>query len=183
MSDAPANFEDLLNTSATDAVRPPARPGGTYRGTFKSSADTISSKKRTKGLEMTFSDLEPLGDVDMAAYDNYVSSPAVKPEEDVMTDSFWITTKALYRIREFCEACGVDAEGRTVIQMVGDALGERVLLTVQQTVGDKGTYSNITGYAKDEYGVREGVEVLGADAPSRLVHTLTRCPIHIVRGE
>ncbi|MGW8177686.1 MAG: hypothetical protein ACWGQW_02660 [bacterium] len=150
MSEAPQDFSDLLNTSAEDAVRPPARPGGTYRATFKSSADTISSKKRTKGLEFTFSDLEPLSDVDQAAWDNYVSSPAVKPEEDTMTDTFWITQKSLYRIREFCEACGVDPKGKTLIQMVADALGERVLLTVQQTVGEKGTFSNITGYAKDE---------------------------------
>ncbi len=150
MSEAPDNFSDLLNTAAEDAVRPPARPGGTYRSTFKSSADTISSKKRTKGLEFTFSDLEPLSDVDSAAWENYTSSPAVKPEEDVMSDSFWITTKALYRIREFCEACGVDPKGKTIIQMVGEAVGERVLLTVQQSVGEKGTFSNITGYAKDE---------------------------------
>jgi len=149
MSEAPQDFSDLLNTSAEDAVRPPARPGGTYRTTFKSTADTISSKKRTKGLEFTFSDLEPLADVDQAAWDNYISSPAVKPEEDVMTDTFWITQKSLYRIREFCEACGVSPEGKTIIQMVGDALGERLLVTVQQTVGEKGTFSNITGYAKD----------------------------------
>jgi len=150
MSEAPQDFSDLLNTSAEDAVRPPARPGGTYRATFKSSADTISTKKRTRGLEFTFSDLEPLSDVNQEAWDNYISSPAVKPEEDTMTDTFWITQKSLYRIREFCEACGVKPEGKTIIQMVGDALGERVLLTVQQTVGEKGTFSNITGYAKDE---------------------------------
>ena len=150
MSDAPSDFSDLLNTSAEDAVRPPARPGGTYRGTFKSSADTISRQKRTKGMEMTFVDLEPLADVDSAAYEKYISSPAVKPEEDVMTDTFWITQKSLYRIREFCEACGGSPEGKTILQMVGDAIGERVLLTVQQNVGEKGTFSNITGYAKDE---------------------------------
>ncbi len=150
MTDVPQDFSDLLNTSAEEVVRPPARPGGTYRGTFKSSADTISSKKRTNGLEFTFSDMEPLSDVDQAAWENYVSSPAVKPEEDTMSDSFWITTKSLYRIKEFCEACGVNAAGKTIIQMVGDAIGERVLLTVQQTVGEKGTYSNITGYAKDD---------------------------------
>jgi hypothetical protein len=150
MSEAPQDFSDLLNTSAEDAVRPPARPGGTYRSTFKSSADTISSKKRTKGLEFTFADLEPLSDVDQGAWEHYVASPAVKPEEDVMTDTFWITQKSLYRIREFCEACGVGADGKTIIQMVGDALGERVLLTVQQNMGEKGTFSNITGYAKDE---------------------------------
>jgi hypothetical protein len=150
MSEAPQDFSDLLNTPAEEAVRPPARPGGTYRSTFKSSADTISSKKRTKGLEFEFSDLEPLSDVDEAAWENYVASPAVKPESDTMSDSFWITPKSLYRIKEFCEACGISADGKTVIQMVGDALGERVLLTVQQNVGEKGTYSNITGYAKDE---------------------------------
>lgn len=150
MSEAPQDFSALLDSPAEDAVRPPARPGGTYRARFKSSADTISRQKRTKGLEFTFSDLEPLSDVDSGAYENYVSSPAVKPEEDVMTDSFWITPKALYRIRELCEACGASPEGKTVIQMVGDALGETLLLTVQQTVGDKGTFSNITGYAKDE---------------------------------
>ena len=147
---APDSFSDLLNTPAEEAVRPPPRPGGTYRCTFKSSADTISRQKRTKGLEFTFSDFEPLSDVDQGAYDNYVASPAVKPEDDVMTDSFWLTLKALYRIKEFCEACGGSPEGKTIIQMVGDALGERVLVTVQQTVGEKGTFSNITGFAKDE---------------------------------
>ena len=150
MSEAPDNYEDLLNTQAEDAVRPPARPGGTYLATLKSSEDTISSKKRTKGLEMTFSDLEPQADVDQTLYEAYASSPMIKPEEDTMTDSFWITAKSLYRIRELCEACGVSPDGKTVLQMVADAVGERLLLTVQQTVGDKGVYSNITGYALDE---------------------------------
>lgn len=149
-SDAPTDFTDLLNMNAEDAVRPPARPSGTYRATLKSSADTISSKKRTRGLEMTFSDLEPMSDVDSAAWEAYIASPAVKPEEDTMSDSFWLTSKSLYRLREFCEACGVSPAGKTIIQMVADAVGERVLLTVQQNVGEKGTYAQITGYAKDE---------------------------------
>lgn len=150
MSEAPQDYSDLLSMPAEDAVRPPARPGGTYRTTLKSSEDTISQKKRTKGLEMTFSDLEPLGDVDQAAYQEYIASPMVKPEEDTMSDSFWITTKSVYRIRELCECCGVEAGGKTILQMVADAMGERLLITVQQTVGEKGVYSNITGYAKDE---------------------------------
>jgi len=150
MSDAPSNFQALLDTNAEDAVRPPARPGGTYRSTLKSSADTISSKKRTPGLEMTFVDLEPLSDVDQALWDAYCASPAVKPEEDTMSDSFWLTQKSLYRLREFCEACGISPKGKTILQMVADAVGNRVLLTVQQNVGEKGTYSQITGFAKDE---------------------------------
>lgn len=150
MSEAPGDFQDLLNTNAEDAVRPPARPGGTYRATLKSSADTISTKKRTKGLEMTFSDLEPLGDVDQDAWKEYCNSPAVKPEEDTMSDSFWITSKSLYRLREFCEACGVTPAGKTILQMVADSVGERLLLTVQQNVGERSTFSQITGYAQDE---------------------------------
>lgn len=150
MSEAPEDFADLLQTNAEDAVRPPPRPGGTYRATLKSSADTVSKQKRTKGLEMTFADLEPLSDVDSARWDEYVGSPMIKPEEDVMTDSFWITPKSLYRIRELCECCGVDPAGKTVLQMLADAMGERLLITVQQVVGEKGTYSNITGYAKDD---------------------------------
>ncbi len=118
--------------------------------TLKKSEDVTSSKKRTKGLEMTFSDLEPQSDVNSDSYDEYASSPMIKPETDVMSDSFWVTPKSLYRIRELCECCGVSPEGKTVLQMVADAMGERLLITVQQTVGEKGTYSNITGYAKNE---------------------------------
>ena len=150
MSEAPQDFVDLLSTNAEDAVRPPPRPGGTYRATFKSSSDVTSRQKRTKGLEFTFSDLEQLSDVDSAAWEAYCASPAVKPEEDTMSDTFWITQKSLYRIREFCECCGVAAAGRTILQMVADSVGERVLLTVQQNVGEKGTFSNITGYATDK---------------------------------
>ena len=150
MSEAPEDFTDLLSTQAEDAVRPPARPGGTYRTTFKSSSDVTSRQKRTKGLEFTFVDLEPLSDVDSEAWQAYIASPAVKPEEDQMSDTFWITRKSLYRIREFCEACGTPPAGRTILQMVADSIGERVLITVQQNVGEKGTFSNITGYAKDK---------------------------------
>ena len=149
-SNAPEDFSDLLSTNAEDAVRPPPRPGGTYRATLKSGSDVTSSKKHTKGLEMTYSDLEPMNDVNSDAWNEYASSPMIKPETDVMTDSFWITPKSLYRIRELCECCGVDAAGKTVLQMLGDAMGNRLLITVQQVVGDKGTYSNITGYGKEE---------------------------------
>jgi len=74
----------------------------------------------------------------------------IKPEEDVMTDSFWITAKSLYRLRELCECAGVDPAGKTILQMVAEAMGERLLITVEQVVGAKGTYSNIVGYAKDD---------------------------------
>ena len=150
MSDAPEDFSELLDTNAEDAVRPPPRPGGTYLATLKKSEGVTSTKKRTKGLEMTFSDLSPQSDVNSDAYDEYINSPMIKVEEDVMTDSFWITPKSLFRIRELCECCGIEPVGKTILQMLADAMGERLLITVQQTVGDKGTYSNISGYAKDE---------------------------------
>jgi len=150
MSEAPQDYEDLLNTNAEDAVRPPARPGGTYLCTLKSAEDTVSSKKRTKGLEMTFSDLEPQADVDSGAWDEYCAAPMIKADEETMSESFWITAKSLYRIKELCECCGIDPKGKTVLQMVADATGERLLITVQQTVTEKGVYANITGFAKDE---------------------------------
>jgi hypothetical protein len=150
MSDAPSDFADLLDMNAEDAVRPPPRPGGTYVATLKSATDTISKEKRTPGLEMTFSDLDPQSDVNDDAYQEYIASPMVKPEEDTMSDSFWKTPKSVFRIRELCECCGVEAKGKTLAQMLGEAMGERLLITVQQNVGKGGTYANITGYAKIE---------------------------------
>lgn len=144
---APQSFEDLLNSDAADAVRPPPRPGGTYLVTVKSSEQVKSSRKGTPGVEFTFTDFEPQGDVDADTWEQYLESPVIDVKMDSMTDTFWITPKSKYMLKEFCEACGSSPEGRTLGQMVEDVMGAKVLATVKQTVGDRSVFANIEGYA------------------------------------
>ena len=149
---APENYMALLDMKSEDAIPAPVRPGGTYRITVKSNKETQSSQKQTPGIEFTFTDWEPMSSVNKTAWDEYVASPVIDPVTDSMTYSFWLTAKAMFMLKEFCVACGVDPAGKTIAQMVADAMGERVLVEVQQSIGQRSgrAFAEIKGFALDE---------------------------------
>ena len=151
MTDLP-DFEALLNMDAEQAVRPPAMPPGTYRAIVGSQESVISPKKNSPGVMFTFKNFQPQADVDVQAWEEYLSSPVIEASEITMTDTFWMSKKSMFFLKQFCIACGSDGEGK-MKKLVADAMGQSVLITVAQAVSQRdgvSVYNTIQGYAKDE---------------------------------
>jgi hypothetical protein len=148
---AEIDFQEILNMPAEDAVRPPAKPAGTYRVLIKENEMIKSRDKQTPGVKFTFTDWQPTADVDVDKWQEYLKSPVVDEDTISMQDTFYLTKKAMYRLKDFCLAAGTGDTG-PMGKLVGDTLQQRVLVKVSQSVAKDGVtvYNNIDGYAKDE---------------------------------
>jgi len=157
MSETP-DFNDLLNMNASDAVKPPPMPSGNYRCLIKDNEMVKSREKQTPGCTITFTGWDPLADVDDDKWQAYLANPAIDPKKISRQETFWLTSKSMYRLKEFCLKAikhDEDKEGTyegTMGKLVADAMKEQVIVTLAQSVsrssGD--VFNEITGYAMDE---------------------------------
>ncbi len=146
-----ANWDALLDTDAESAVRPPPVPTGTYRAYISGAEQVKSQNKGTPGIEFTFSKLEPAADVDPQQWEDFRTHKAIAGSDVSRTETFWLSAKAMFRLREFCEKAGAKADG-TMKKMVNDAVGATILVVIEHTVSKRDgetVYDNITGFAAD----------------------------------
>lgn len=143
-------WEDLLNMNAEDAVKPPPRPNGTYRCLVKKKGLSVSKEKKTKGADFEFSVWDAQSDVDPGQWKAYLEHKAIKGNPGVESKTFYLTPKAVHRLREFCEACGARPDG-TLKKMMDDADGHSVLVVIKQRLLDDGetVVGDIHSFAKD----------------------------------
>lgn len=144
------DWKELLDMDATQAVRPPPFPNGTYRVLVASQQMVKSDKKQTPGVEFTFKKWDPKSDVNSEKWLEFLKHPAIAGTELVDTDTFWLTRKAMPRLREFAEKCGAKPDG-TMAKMVSDAVNSTILVVRKQRVLDDGqtVVSDIESYAAD----------------------------------
>lgn len=147
------DFVGLLDMDAEDAVRPRAMPGGSYRALVKGS-ESIKSREDTDGIKFTLSDFEPLADVDVPAWEEYLAYPTTDPNNITMSNNsttFWLTRKAMFMLKDFCVACGSEETG-PMNKLVAQAMQQKVVCKVAQSVSrdGKGVFNTIEGYSKDE---------------------------------
>jgi hypothetical protein len=152
------DFQDLLNMKTTDAVKPPPMPSGTYRVLIDGNEMVKSRDKGTPGCQINFSGFDPMANVDQDRWQDYLSSPAIDKGKITRQETFWLTTKSAYRLKEFClKAIRHDEEKdglyeSTMGKLIADAMKQTILAEVVQSVsrtsGD--VFNEITGYAMDE---------------------------------
>lgn len=120
------SFDEVMNMSAADAIKPPPFPGGTYRFLIlKTTPGQAQNERKTPLIELELKPVAALADVDQT-----------KLPEDWMnrlqTNSFWMTKDAAYRLREFAEMLGIQTGGRTFKQIVPDLQGKYCTGTMVQ---------------------------------------------------
>lgn len=153
MPDDIADFTELLETNAEDAVRPPPQPSGTYRVLLSEAEQVRSREKKTPGIQFTLTNWEPLPDVDADRWQEYIAHPMIEANKISRIHTFWLTKKSLYRLKEFCVLAGSDGEGQ-MGKLVADVKGNTVLCKLVQTVGERDTiYNEIQDFVTDEAGV------------------------------
>lgn len=134
MAQAQASFESILDTPASDVERPKPIPAGTY--------DTIvvglpefgeSSKKKTPFAQFTHKIVAAGEDVDEAELQEMggIADKTIK-------NTYYTTPDALFRLTDFLEACGIDAEGKTVRQMIDETPNASCKIVVGHRASEDG---------------------------------------------
>ena len=151
MSEGVVDFEQLLDMDAENAVKAPPMPGGTDRALVSENETVTSSQKGTPGIKFTFRGLDPMSDVDVDRWQAYLESPVINKEDINLSDTFYLTPKAMFRLKDFCLACGTGEAGK-MGKLVADAMKQTVLIEVKQSVSrdGKNVYSEIVGYTEDK---------------------------------
>ena len=146
------DWNELLDMDSEAAVKPPPLPKGHYRALIEEYKMVKSSQKQTPGVEFTFTQLDPQSDVDPEKWQEFSQSPAIIAAGAARTDTFWLTQKSMYRLKDFCETAGVVPEGKKMRQLVAETKGNTILIQVGHEVSQKDgqtVFDTIQGFAKD----------------------------------
>ncbi len=143
-----ATFQSILDAPATDSVRPPAMPAGTYLCLVKGlPRRDKSTKKGTDFIEYTIQFVAPYinaeGESDVDA-EQLAEFGEVKGKDMRLT--FYMTEASAYRHREFLENdLKLDCEGKSHWAAAQEAPGSQFLASIRQKARDdgKGVYSEI----------------------------------------
>ena len=140
------SFQDLLSKSVDSVERPAPLPEGTYEVLIKAHNFGESDRKKTPYCEFEYQLMATGLDVDKERLDSALKGKPLS--ERSIRDSFYITEKALPRLREFLERAGVNIVGRPFTQCIPEAIGRRVLIFVKQEAGEGDViYNNASKYA------------------------------------
>lgn len=150
-----ASFSSILDTPATDAVRPPAMPVGHYLAQIKGfPTKGTSPKKGTPYIEYTVEFLQPFEDAD-GNID--IDAEQLEAFGDVrgktMRYTFYVTEGSAYRHREFLEnTLGIDLSGKSHWEGAQEAMSQQLVVQVKQTPTNdgKGFFSEIASTAAVE---------------------------------
>jgi len=142
-----ASFMDALNRKADDIEKPKPLPVGTYIGTVAGPAEIKEiGQNNTPAAIFQFNILSADADVDTEALTHAGGCQGKR-----LRQTFFLTEDALYRLKDFLvEICGIEASGRTVGEMLPDAVNRMVKMTVKHRPSPDGTqiYAEIGGFAK-----------------------------------
>ena len=137
------NFGAILDTPATDIAPPKPLPVGSYvclvMGLPKMDKST---RKQTEFVEFTLKYMSALDDVDEEALDDALTKPS--GEQTALTEkttkiTFYLTENAIWRLKKFLEDdLQIEAEDRTLRQMIDDAPGRQVLIALRHGAADSG---------------------------------------------
>lgn len=146
------NFSHLLSKPIDSVKRPPVKPPGTYHATIQSYKFDESKKERTPFVRFTFNNLQPGADIHP---DQLKDSDGEDIDLTKWTphSDFFLTEKALPRLREFIEALGLPTTGRSFEEVIPELKNLPVLLTVTQTPSNKEGSADIYNNVSEVKGV------------------------------
>ena len=129
------NLSDILSRPATEFNFPPPLPIGGYHCVVAGLPEQIeSSQKKTPGFEFI---LKPIGtDEDV---DSEELAKLGGLEGKTLKHTMWISQDAskvettVAMLREFLEHCGIDAEGKSVNEMIDEVPNKEVMVYLKHT--------------------------------------------------
>lgn len=127
-------FASILDKPASEVERPKPLPVGTYVAVVQGPAEHgKSSKKQTPFVRFNLKILQAGEDVDA---EELVAMGGI--EDKVIKDTYYITEESLYRLKEFLTNCGIEDNGQSIRQMLDDAPGQQVTLSMKHEASENG---------------------------------------------
>lgn len=131
---AKPTFASILDAPAQDFVAPPPIPVGSYVA-IVSGLPRIdkSSKKQTEFVEFTLNIQSALDDVDQEELKAMggIAGTTIK-------DTYYITEKSAYRLRETLEHMGIETEGKAFRPMLDETPGKQYVIVIGHEPTDDG---------------------------------------------
>lgn len=129
------NFASLLATAGGDIERPPPMPVGSYICTVQGLPRfDKSSQKQTDFVEFTLKFNEAREDVDP---DDLEKIGGIK--DKTIKATYYITETALWRLKDFLAACGLEANGdKTLEELIDETPNCTVGIFIRHEPGNDG---------------------------------------------
>lgn len=139
------NFSSIMNKSWDDVEPPKPFPVGHYICVVKGlPRQDQSSKKKTDFYEFTLQPISAMDDVDEDALREFGGLT-----DKTLRATFYLTDEALYRLKDFVEACGVDPSGKTPAQTINELPNCQVIAQVKHRPGDNGRiFTDVSSFSK-----------------------------------
>ncbi len=144
-----ANFQDILNKPAAEVEPPKALPTGTYL-CLVDGAPEIAQRGKNNNYCAIFK-LKPVqaqADVDQQSLAETLNGSSLS--EKKINHTLWITDDALWRLDQFlAEHLGIPKGTKTVGEMIPEAPGKQVVVTLGHRASDDGkqVYAEVKGTA------------------------------------
>lgn len=130
------NFQSILNKPATAVERPKPLPVGTYLGMIMGLPEFNKvGQKETDVADFQIRILQPQPDVDLVAF----AEAKGNRDELKQRARFFITDDALFRLKEFLEHLGIDPAGKSLSEMINEAPGKQVMVSLKHRPSQDGT--------------------------------------------
>lgn len=128
------NFATLLDTPSQDVTAPPTFPAGPWHWKIIGQPRfDKSSKKQTEFVEFTCKPLAALEGVDpddLATFGDF--------KDKTLPNTFYITEKSLFMLKEFLDHCGIEDEG-TLRQRIDEAMNQEFIGFIRHEASEDGT--------------------------------------------
>lgn len=110
------SFESILDTPADAIERPKPLPAGTYAAIVKGMPEHgVSSQKKTPFVRFIYAITDAFDDVDA---DELEAMGGIADKS--IRDTYYTTRDSLFHLTDALEAMGIDAEGKTIRQMIDE---------------------------------------------------------------
>lgn len=140
-----AGFESILSKKSSEVEKPKPLPAGTYLAIVSGPPKKGEiGKDKTDVFDYELKLLQPMDDVNQEEL-NAVGGLADKN----IRGRFFLTEKAAYRLKEFCDACGVPEDEKSLGERAALCQGQQVKVLVKQEPSQDGTqmFSNAVSYS------------------------------------
>jgi hypothetical protein len=148
MSQATPDFSALLSRKADDVQRPWTLPNGTYTMLVKKYEFGVSEQKGSPRVRYTVTPISFDQDVDPMELEGK------DWQNKTLEDDFYLSEKAIYRLVDFLEVCGVNTAGRQLEELVPEAVGRTFKAAVEVQANQKDPnaagFNKITGHSRAE---------------------------------
>lgn len=127
------DFASLVNVQAETIERPKPLPAGSYTALIEKQEFGTTSEKQTPYCRYLFKPTQAQDDVDATAL------AEVNLSKISLRQDYWLTPDAVYRLKEFLEkTLGIESTGKTIGEMIPQAVGQQVLINVKHSIDRKG---------------------------------------------